>query len=119
DADARDPAIAQLADRVRITLLDSGSDSKPTVDIRDLGVGLRSHDFHSTILGLNESLKLDKFFLAGAYGQGGSTALGYSIYTLILSRKISLPGEGPHPVSFTVVRFNERDLTSDKHGLYE
>lgn len=117
--DARDPNISSLSERVTVTLLDSGSNTNPTVDIRDRGIGLRAHQFGTSILGLNESLKLDKFFLAGAYGQGGSTALSFSTYAIILSRRVSGDGEQPNPLAFTIVRFNERDLTTDKHGLYE
>lgn len=117
--DARDPKMASLSARVRVALRDSGSGDNPTIDIRDFGVGLLAHEFGNSILGLNESLKLNKFFLAGAYGQGGSTALSFSIYALILSRRIALPGGRPNPVAFSIVRFNDGDPTTDKHGLYE
>lgn len=115
----RDDAITEIRDRVKVTLRDSGKDARPTIDIRDRGIGLQAEDFSNTILSLNRSRKMKKFHLAGAFGQGGSTALAYSDnYTLIISRAAPVDGDD-HPVAFTVVRFNEGDYDIDKHGTYE
>jgi hypothetical protein len=84
-ADLRDRKISSLAERVQVTFHDSERDDRPTVDIRDAGIGIKSEDFATTILSLHKSRKLRKLFLAGAFGQGGSTALAYSPYTLIIS----------------------------------
>lgn len=110
-----------ITKQVIVTLHDSGVDRRPTVDIRDKGIGIKSEDFGSTILSLNEGRKLKKLFLAGAFGQGGSTALSYSNFTIIISRAINLSinSTKPNPVAFTIVRFNEGDINVDKHGLYE
>lgn len=115
---ARDRAIVTLSSRVIISLHDSERNDRPTVDIRDQGVGLLSTEFGDTILSLNQTVKLKKFFLAGAFGQGGSTALSYSQYTIIISRKFSLFDQH-HPIAFTIVRFNPGDPNTDKHGVYE
>lgn len=110
----------KLSTRVEITLQDSDRDDKPTIDIRDSGIGILSEDFAESILSLNKNRKLRKLFLAGAFGQGGSTALAYSPYTLICSRKAKVGGiSKPHPFAFTVVRFNPGDVNVDKHGVYE
>lgn len=87
--------------------------------MRDLGIGLPARLFADTILGLNQSLKVGKFFLAGAFGQGGSTALSFSPYTLIVSRPQALRPDQAEDVAFTIVRFNEGDANTEKHGRYE
>jgi len=106
----------RLSSRVRVTLHASEVPQRPTVDIRDYGIGLRAEEFADSILSLNGSRKLKKLFLAGAFGQGGSTALSYSPYTIIVSRAAT--GESS-PVVATIIRFNPGNPDTDKHGLYE
>ena len=81
------PTMRDLRSRVQVTLRSSESPKRPTLDVRDFGLGLSAGDFSESILSLNASRKLKKFFLAGAFGQGGSTALAYSPYTIIISRR--------------------------------
>lgn len=115
----RDAELADLSQRVEVTLRDSESVDRPTVEIRDAGIGIKAGDFARSILSLQGTRKLRKLFLAGAFGQGGSTALSYSQFTIILSRALTQNGDGVHPVAATVVRFNPGDLQHDKHGVYE
>lgn len=120
----RDPDIVDISKRIVVSLDDSERPDRPTVSIRDHGVGLKAEDFAASILSLNKSRKLRKLFLAGAFGQGGSTALAYSPYTLIISRAKSSPDGGAgrprvNPLAFTIVRFNRGDTRIDKHGVYE
>jgi hypothetical protein len=115
----RDGRIRDLSSRVVVSLHDSERPDRPTVGIRDSGIGIEAHEFDSSILSLNESRKLKKFFLAGAFGQGGSTALSYSPYTIIMSRAAGKPDSSPHPVACTIVRFDPGDYEVDKHGRYE
>jgi hypothetical protein len=117
--DLRAKEITELARQVHITMRDSERPDRPTVDIRDYGLGLLPQNFASTILSLNENRKLRKLFLSGAFGQGGSTALSYSYYTIIVSRAYLSQDGKINPVGATVVRFNEGDPRVDKHGLYE
>lgn len=119
DIDVRDKAVMELSRRVQVTLRDSEKEDRPTVDIRDAGTGVNPGDFASSILSLNGSRKLKKMFLAGAFGQGGSTALSYSQYTIILSRGKSDTSDELSPVAATIVRFNAGNPSVDKHGLYE
>ena len=121
-ADLRDAKIAALADRVQVIFRDSDRSDRPTIDIRDFGIGIKADEFANTILSLHKSRKLRKLFLAGAFGQGGSTALAYSQYTLIISRPNVVPDQVPSvgaEVGFTIVRFNSGDPLTDKHGVYE
>jgi hypothetical protein len=120
--DLREPKFSALADRIQVTFRDSDREDRPTVDIRDTGIGIKGDEFAMTILSLHKSRKLRKLFLAGAFGQGGSTALAYSPYTLIISRPSPLPDDTAGQaaeVGFTVVRFNSGDPNTDKHGVYE
>lgn len=117
---ARD-IVTDLSERVQVTLRDSERDDRPTIDVRDTGIGIKAEEFGSTILSLHKSRKLKKLYLAGAFGQGGSTALAYSSYTLILSRPSPLAGQIDQSgdLAFTVVRFDPGDVTTDKHGVYQ
>ena len=115
----RDPDFSALAERVRVVMRNSEKEGHPTVDIRDMGRGIEAKDFGASILSLNEDLKLQKHFLAGAFGQGGSTALSYSPYTTIFS-KPARPGEKESSqVAVTIVRFYVKDVGREKHGLYQ
>ncbi|MEO8059586.1 MAG: hypothetical protein ABI671_14825 [Burkholderiales bacterium] len=108
-----------ISTKVEVSLRDSERDDKPTIDVRDFGIGIAPEDFGDSILSLNKTRKLRKLFLAGAFGQGGSSALAYSHFTLICSRKAVLNGGKPQPFAFTIVHFNPGDKNVDKHGVYE
>jgi len=84
--DALDKRIQNLSDKIQVTLFESGKDTKPTVEIRDKGIGLEPEQFSKTILDLNGNNKIGKLHLMGAYGQGGSTALSYNNLTIIISK---------------------------------
>jgi len=111
----------QLAEEVTIELLDGGSKTRPQIMIRDLGIGLTGKQIPKTILSLGASNKIDKMYLAGAYGQGGSTTLAFSPEgTLFLSRRqVDLLPEGEEDqVSVTFARFEELDPETNKNGRY-
>jgi len=116
--DLKDPEIVDLSGKVRVTLRDSELNDRPTLDIRDFGVGIPARSFSSSILSLHGTRKLQKLFLAGAFGQGGSTALSYSQFTIIVSKSIPRESEDSK-TAFTIVRFNQGDPDVDKHGVYE
>ncbi|MEJ7821201.1 MAG: hypothetical protein WKF85_02700 [Chitinophagaceae bacterium] len=116
DASAKN--IQELAKRISVTLKDSEREDFPTVEIRDYGTGVKGEEFSKTILSLNDDNKINKLHQMGAYGQGGSTALSFNTFTIIISRphKILKKGNG---VSFTIVRFNDGGLGQRKLGWYE
>ncbi len=117
---ARDKKIETLSDKVQVTLYDSGKETKPTVEIRDKGIGLEPEDFSKTILDLNGSNKIGKLHLMGAFGQGGSTALAYNNYTVIISKPhFKKDSCNKSKVSFTIVRINPGNVNKDKHEWYE
>lgn len=117
---ARDKKIDDLSDKVQVTLYDSGKNTNPTVEIRDKGIGLEPEDFSKSILDLNGSNKIGKLHLMGAYGQGGSTALAYNNYTIIISKPyFKKDGRHKSKISFTIVRINPGNPDIDKHEWYE
>lgn len=83
-----------------VVLSDSGISGAPTVDVVDAGIGLSPNEMPSTILSLQEGNKVKKPYLIGAFGQGGSSTLGFSKYAIIISRSVSAPDR----VGFTIVR---------------
>lgn len=74
--------------------------AKRTVAVADKGTGLSPDQMPHTILSLNAENKIDKFYLSGAFGQGGSATFASADYTLIASRSI----KSPETIGFTVVK---------------
>lgn len=112
----------RLADDVVVRLLESPSKRQPTVEIRDRGVGLTPALLPGTILSLGAENKINKPYLAGAYGQGGSTALAFSpLGCLIVSRRHEdlVPSGSTDLVAVTFVQYNDLDLERNKNGRYE
>jgi hypothetical protein len=110
-----------LADNVVVTLLDGDHRRRPSVMIRDRGVGLTPNLIPTTILSLSGTNKIDKPYLAGAYGQGGSTALAFSPEgTLFVSRRQpDLLRDGQtEVVALTFARYEELDPAKNKNGRY-
>ncbi|MGC1483935.1 MAG: hypothetical protein WA789_09090 [Candidatus Acidiferrum sp.] len=82
------------------------------MEVRDQGIGIAPENVTRTILSLNESNKLQKHYLAGAYGQGGSSTFAFSRYSLIACRSAS------GPVGFTIVKFLDLPAEQYKTGHY-
>lgn len=116
---ASDKKISELARRIKVTMRDSERENYPTVEIRDNGIGIRGEDFKSTILSLHGQNKLSKLFLMGAYGQGGSTALSYNNYTIIISKPAIKDKKEKPLVSWTIVRINPGNIKTDKLEWFE
>lgn len=83
-----------------LTLAEGDGKAKRTVTVADKGTGLLPDQMPHTILSLNAENKIDKFYLSGAFGQGGSATFASSDYTLIASRSI----KSPDTIGFTVVK---------------
>jgi len=78
----------KLAKRCQIQVLDSDDSSRrPTIGFRDHGIGLTPPEMPETILSLEGSNKLDKPYLHGVFGKGGSVTCMFSLATVIISRK--------------------------------
>ena len=102
-----------LSKRTVLGLLPGEARDSRTVDVRDFGIGLTPSEMPNTILSLNESNKLQKHYLAGTYGQGGSSTFAVSKFTLIASRKVENTSIG-----FTIVRFLDLPPERFKTGHY-
>jgi hypothetical protein len=103
-----------LAQRV-VVRISAGDDRKESriVETRDFGIGIAPEAMPHTILSLNESNKWKKHYLAGTYGQGGSSTFAISKYTFIASRC------GSHAtVGFTIVRYEDLPAEMFKTGHY-
>lgn len=116
---ASDKKTQELARKIKVTLRDSERENYPTVEIRDHGIGIKGDDFSKTILSLHGQNKISKLFLMGAYGQGGSTALSYNNFTIIISKPAILEKKEKAKVSWTIVRINPGNINSDKLEWFE
>nr|MDP8942801.1 hypothetical protein [Actinomycetota bacterium] len=96
-----------LAPMCLIQLLDSDDPvRRPSVAFRDKGIGLTAIEMPKTILSIEGSNKLDKSYLHGVFGKGGSVACMFSDATIIITRKHpELLGDGEEDrISLAVVR---------------
>ncbi len=89
-----------------------GSQSRLITTI-DAGIGIDPDNLETTILSLNESNKIQKHYLAGTYGQGGSSTFAFCKYTLIVSRR-----SGSDRVGFTLIKYEDLPPEEFKTGLY-
>jgi len=81
--------------------------------IIDRGIGISPTKMKDTILSLNESNKIQKHYLAGTYGQGGSSTLFFSEYVFIASRAYQ-----GNEIAFTIVRYEDLPADDYKTGRY-
>ncbi|WP_306058565.1 hypothetical protein [Natronococcus wangiae] len=103
-----DKELTALADRVQLQLRDSGREGRPTIDVRDKGLGQHPDNFTDTFLSLNSDNKNSKPILIGRYGQGGSSSITYTPYTLIVSRSYT-----GGPIGWTVIKRDKHYETED------
>ena len=73
------------ADRVEVLL--RGEIDRPTVVVKDRGIGIHPSDFSDTVLSLGNSSKGQKPYFIGMYGHGGSSTFDKCEYTVIVSRR--------------------------------
>jgi hypothetical protein len=102
-----------IARRIAIRIREGESKSSRMVEVRDTGTGLTPEQMPRTILSLNESNKMQKHYLAGAYGQGGSSTLARSKYVFIASRHAE-----SQLVGFTLARYQDLPADEFKTGRY-
>src|SRR5207302_38530 len=79
--------------KIHAVLQNSGISSAPTIDVIDEGIGIAPSAFPSTILSLQSGNKITKWYLIGAFGQGGASTLAFCEYVLIMSRSVEHPKE--------------------------
>lgn len=89
-----------------------GSQSR-LITVIDRGIGIATERLETTILSINESNKIQKHYLAGTYGQGGSSTFAFSKYVVIASRAY-----GSDEVGFTIVKYEDLPADVYKTGRY-
>lgn len=102
-----------LALNVVVRLEDGDGPQSRILTVIDHGIGIEPARMKETILSLNESNKIQKHYLAGTYGQGGSSTLFFSEYVLIASRAY-----GTDQIGFTIVRYEDLPADDYKTGRY-
>ena len=103
----------QLARRTIVRLEHGEGKSSRVLTVFDAGIGLHSENMASTILSLNESNKWQKHYLAGTFGQGGSSTFAFSKISLIASRRYR-----SDKIGFTVVFYKDLPAEKYKSGHY-
>ena len=104
-----------LKNLVVLNVLESNKKGRPTIEVRDYGIGLTSAEFGKTILSLQGGNKLKKFYLAGTFGQGGSTANIFSRHTLFISKPIPQKDKS-NKIAFTITKeFDDLDYKTPIH----
>ncbi len=102
-----------LSQNVMIRMLPGEGKDSRLIEVLDRGVGLKPEQMSETILSLNANNKIQKYYLAGTYGQGGSSTFSVSKYTLIASHYNNYPAVG-----FTLVRYLDLPPEQYKTGHY-
>jgi hypothetical protein len=102
-----------LADKTICSILPGEGPESRIVEVRDFGVGLPPSAMPGTILSLSESNKIQKFYQAGLYGQGGSSTFAVSKLSLIASRYADRP-----TIGFTVVQYQDLPPEQYRTGRY-
>ena len=78
----------RLAQLNLVSLHDSDDPARrPTIAVRDCGVGVTPEEMPNTILSLHRSNKLRKPYLQGVFGKGGSVACLFSRATVVVTRR--------------------------------
>jgi hypothetical protein len=79
---------ARLGAEIELALRESDDPRrKPTITVRDRGIGIARADAPYTILSLEANNKLRKFYAHGVFGKGGSLACAFSDATIYVLRK--------------------------------
>jgi len=106
-----------LAQQVLLKIEESDNPSNVNVTIADKGIGIPSEKMSETILSLNRSNKLQKLYLLGVYGQGGSSTFAHCDYTLICSKSSAIE-KGETQFTFTIVFYEDLPAEEYKQGRY-
>jgi hypothetical protein len=102
-----------LAARAVVRLEPGEGSQSRLVTVIDKGIGIEPDQLERTILSLNESNKIQKHYLAGTYGQGGSSTFAFCKYAVIVSRRF-----GSDRVGFTLVKYEDLPAKDFKTGRY-
>lgn len=104
--------------KIFATLQKSGVDTRPTLDIRDLGCGQHPDGWIDTFLSLHSGTKSDKSYLCGKFGMGLKSSFKFCPRLVLVSRchEATLGGRSDE-IGVTVVR--KSYTKGDKTPRYE
>lgn len=102
-----------LAARAVVRLEPGEGSQSRLLTVIDQGIGMEPDRLEGTILSLNESNKIQKHYLAGTYGQGGSSTFAFCKYAVIVSRR-----SGSDRLGFTLVKYEDLPAEDFKTGRY-
>ncbi|MBI3648453.1 MAG: hypothetical protein HY240_06885 [Actinobacteria bacterium] len=109
-ADMDEKARRALGEKTQVWLDESGDTKRPTMVTEDRGIGQSPPNFPRTLVSLNESNKVGQPWTMGTYGQGGAVTYGFSVATIVISRRHpKYRGEAPDTVGWTIVEEHETD----------
>jgi hypothetical protein len=109
----------ELADLVRVTMLESGTADRPTVLIQDAGTGQHPDDFPRTHLSLLGSNKKSATHMMGVYNAGGAASYKFSKGAIIVSRlSPELLNGRQDEVGVAIVKYDPLDPEKFKSGMY-
>jgi hypothetical protein len=93
-----------IASKIVASLHDSGQPDKPTVSVRDHGIGQNPRMFPDTFLSLLASNKKHKPYLHGMFNMGSNASYNFAQGTILVSRRSPELGDHADGVGFTVVK---------------
>lgn len=110
----------ELAGLIRVTMLESGDQLRPTITIQDRGTGQHPDDFPRTLLSLLASNKKSKMHLMGVYNAGAAASCRFARSTLIVSRLApQLLSGRTDEVGVSLVQYDPLDPERYKSGTYQ
>jgi hypothetical protein len=88
--------------------------------VRDHGMGQLANRVHTTLLSLGHSDKVEKPYLIGVFGQGGSSAFSASRYSVVITRRARdvLRGGERDSIGWSIVREIRPKGTKDSYYAY-
>jgi hypothetical protein len=108
-----------LADMIRVTMLESETADRPTIVIQDAGTGQHPDDFQHTLMSLLASNKKSSTHVMGVYNAGGAASYKFAKAAVVASRRApSLLGGRADEIGVTVARYDPLDPDKFKSGLY-
>lgn len=118
-SDMTDKSRRELADHIRVTMVESGDPQRPTIIIQDKGTGQHPDDFSKTHLSLLGSNKKSSTHVMGVYNAGGAASYKFAKAAIIISRLApDLLNGRADEIGVTVVRYDPLDPEKYKSGMY-
>lgn len=106
----------ELAKSIKLVVEKGEDKAHVNILIIDEGIGVKCSDLESTILDLGGGNKVEKPYLMGAYGQGGSSTFAFCKYSIICSKPFNASTDDEF--CFTVVFYENLPPEKYKHGRY-